>query len=363
MLPALALLVASCAGTVSPEATGVTSADLERLGLGPVEDPVWKREVAGLELLGLSAAADPRELELLEAAFEELPPGLVEAAEVRNLVRDSEVSGTPLEPTQLAFTRGPDIYVIERTFSESGSTRMGMAKVLAHELAHAAEFASFDEAYIEAVLSVEVAAVDPTAASLAVADFADAIGWSNTSSNPFQPTWQAPPAVLAGTTEYGRTSPSEDLADTVAAVVIGQANAISADRVAWVEELIGAKAVNLAEGKPWVPAGSTAITSANPIYDENVVASFGKPHAEPWYFQLPADEPPADELATQITAELRLRDLAGELERVDDERLPRYAGRFLRDAGLEYWVELWDFRDATLDSGVPAPVLTYVVLW
>jgi hypothetical protein len=357
-------LAASCVGTASsPEAEGITPAVLERLGLGPVEDPVWKREVAGLELLGLSAAADSRELELLEAAFEELPPGLVEEAAVRNLVRDSGVAGTPLEPTQLAFTRGPDIYVIERTFSESGSTRMGMAKVLAHELAHAAQFATIDKAYVDAVLSGDVTVVDPTAASVSVRDFADATGWMNASSDLLQPAWQASPGVLAGTTEYGRTSPSEDLADSVAAVAIGQANTISPDRVAWVEKLIGSSAVNLAKGKPWVPAGSTVITSANPIYDEAVVASFGKQHADPWYFQLPADEPPAAELATEITAELRLRDLSGELERVDDERLPRYAGRFLRDSGLEYWVELWDFREATLDSGVPLPVLTYVVLW
>lgn len=324
---------------------------------------MWKREVAGLELLGLSSAADPRELELLEAAFEELPVGLVEAAAVRNLVRDSAVAGTPVEPTLLAFTRGPDIYVIERTFNESGSTRLGLAKVLAHELAHAAQFAAIDEAYVEALLAGEVAVADPTTASSAIADFAEATGWDNRSNDPFQPSWQPGPTTLAGATEYGRTSPSEDLADSVAAVAIGQANTISADRVAWVEELIGSTATNLAKGKPWVPAGSKAITSVNPIYDEAQVASLGKQHAEPSYFQLPATEPPTADLATEITNELRLRDLAGELERVDDERLPRYAGRFLRDGGLSYWVELWDFREAALDSGVPLPVLTYVVLW
>jgi hypothetical protein len=47
-----------------------------------------------------------------------------------------------------------------------------------------------------------------------------------------------------------------------------------------------------------------------------------------------------------------------------DDRLPRYQGLFTRRDGVRYWVELWDFREATGFSSAPdVPVLTYVVLW
>ncbi len=42
----------------------------------------------------------------------------------------------------------------------------------------------------------------------------------------------------------------------------------------------------------------------------------------------------------------------------------RYAGLFNRTDGVQFWVELWDFREGSGFSSAPnAPVLSYVMLW
>ena len=54
--------------------------------------------------------------------------------------------------------------------------------------------------------------------------------------------------------------------------------------------------------------------------------------------------------------------MSGVLSLTDDARLPHYTGLFTRRDGVNLWVELWDFREATGFQPTD-PILTYVVLW
>jgi hypothetical protein len=167
-------------------------------------------------------------------------------------------------------------------------------------------------------------------------------------------------------TTYGAVDPTEDMAEAVAMVALGRSEWIPADRVGWVERWLGADATALAVRKPWAPAGSEEVISAQAVYDEEEVnrLSGRYSHVEPIYFQLPASVPDHESLATQIEAELGGRRLVGILQRTDDDRFPRYAGLFRGTGDAVFWVELWDFREATgLAAGPTVPILTYVVLW
>ena len=366
-----AALLAAIAGACTLGATDDTASgqidDPETLDLLGVDEPeaVWRRTVLGVEVLGADGRADPGELALIDGALREIPRAFLDGIGLRFLVRTSTLQDATLHPATAAFARGPDVYLLDRTFSEprAGATRLGLARVLAHEMAHIAQFDALAPEYIEAVLDGELDITDTGAGSTLVAEFAAAVGWRNDSTDPLRPAWRLT-GDPGGTTEYGTTSPEEDMAESLAMIAVGRSELISADRVRWIEQWLGIRANDIGGGKPYAPAGSFEVFFRDPVYDEAEVAALRAAHAEAIYFQLPPDLPAAERLARDVSGELRRRGLVGQLQLVDDTRLPRYSGLFNRTDGVRYWVELWDFRQgAGFVSAPNAPVLSYVMLW
>ncbi len=357
------LLVPACALGGSGDPTP-SSGVLAELGVPDPEGIAWQRRSGAIELVGTTSRPVPGELTLIAAALAEVPQAVLDRAPLRFLVRAPAVDTARLHPATAAFARGPDVYLVDRTFTDAGAgaTRLGLARVLIHELAHVAQFDTLSEAYVTAVLDGSLSITDTGDGSLLVADFADAAGWRNTSGDELRPRWSLPDP--SGTTTYGATSPEEDMAESVAAVALGRAGELSPERVRWVEAWLGVSATRLAAGKPYVPPGSREAFFREPVYDEAEVAARRTAHAEAQYFELPGSQPAAERLASTIGSELRSRALTGTLSEVADDRLPRYAGEFRRSDGLRFWVELWDFRSATGFRSAPtAPVLTYVAMW
>lgn len=357
-LPVVPLLFVSALGacTLGGTPEEATGAGIEaRLGVPEAEGVVWQREVAGETLLGVTSSANPAELSLISAALGQVPDPIKRKADVRNLVRATDTE--TLDPATLAFSRGPDIYLINRTFE--GTSRLDLAYTLAHELTHVAQFNALDPDFVDQVLAGEVDSLDPNQASLAVADFVDAIGWQEQGAT----GWFSASAGT-GTTIYGATGPSEDMAEAVALVATGRADELSDDRVRWVEKWTGVSAKEMARGKPWRPPGASVIRSADPIYDEGGVSSLGSGRVEPFYLLLVEDGSTTQQLADKIATELRARGMAGVLEAIADDRVPRIGGRMVRPGGSLLWVELWDFRAATaFTNPPPGAVLTYVDVW
>lgn len=354
-LPLVPLLFVGALGACTLGGTEVAGAGLEaRLGVPEAEGVVWQREVAGETLLGVTPSANPSELSLITAALGQVPDPIKRKADVRNLVRAAEAA--TLDPATKAFSRGPDIYLIDRTFE--GTSRLDLAYTLAHELAHIAQFNALDPDFLDRVLAGEVDSIDPNRASLDVADFVDAIGWEDQGSGWFSAS------AATGTTVYGASGPSEDMAEAVALVATGRANELSEDRVRWVERWTGASATEMARGKPWRPPGASVIQSSDPIYNEQGVGLMGGTRVEPVYLLLAEDGSTTQELLDEVALELRARGMAGVLEPITDDRVPRIGGRMVRPGGSLLWVELWDFRAATgFANPPPGALLTYVDVW
>lgn len=352
--------------TVAPLDLDLSDPDLlTRLGSPPFVDIAWKRSIEGITLLGADGSADPAELELIEGALEEASEKLVKTAEPRNLIRIDSVGGEETVGNAVAFTKGPDIYLVDKTFSPKGesTTRMELTRALLHELAHVAQYRSLDDEYVEAALQGKVDQVDPAAGSSLVRSFASAIGWVDQSSDALEAAWFLPSSIKAAS-DYGRTGAGEDMAEAVSMVAIGRANWIPATHTRWVEQWLGVTATNLATGKPWAPIGSREVLSKDSLYDEAALNGIAIrfDHVEPLYFSLPQGVAPNEQLAAEIQQRLLERRLSGVLSLTDDARLPRYAGLFTRTDGVSMWVELWDFRLATGFEKAD-PILTYVVLW
>ena len=353
-------------GTETAATADVSDPDvLDRLGIaepGPVQ---WQRSGDGVEIVGTTQNANPAELALLEAALAEIPDPVRDQIIVRFIVRSRDATDRDLHPATAAFPRGPDVYLIDRTFQEqgAGASRLGLARVLVHEMGHVAQFETLDVDYVDRILDGSITNTDTGDGSTLVRDFAIFVGWQDGGTDKFEPRWSLPDAP-SGTTEYGATAPDEDMAEALAMVVLGRAGLLSPERVEWVEAWLGVDARDFGNGKPWVPPGSVEVFFSEPLYDEAAVAQLRRRHTEPMYWQLTDDMPLADQLADRVSAELRNRGLTGLLEAVSDPRLPRFSGRFLRADGASFWVELWDFRESSGFRAAPErPVLTYVMEW
>jgi len=363
----LALALASC--VAAPPAQHNISLNLEntkllaQLGAAPFDDVVWQRTVDGLTVVGSTAHADPTQLDLLGVALDEIPPQLMDRATPREFVRVTSAPEAETVGKAMSFTIGPDIYLVDRTFDPfgHGTSRFDLARVVAHELVHVAQFMTLEPDYIGAVLDGRLDQVDPANGSQLVRDFAEATGWSDASSDPFHAAWHLDgPAA----TDYGALGPAEDMAESVAMVVMGMANWIPDNHTHWVEQWLDASAQNLAAGKPWIPAGSTEVVSSQILYDEAalVTAAPGATHRDAIYFELPATIEDHLSLGPDIEDQLTSRGLSGTFTRVDVDQAPHYQGIFTRDDGVRFWVELWDYRDA--GPGSPdVPLLAYVELW
>ena len=363
----LAGLLASCVAatpTTTPSSLDLTDEHLlDQLGAPLFEDVAWERTVDGLTVVGSQPHPDPAELELLAAALDEIPVMLMDQGRPREMIR----IGSAIEEEQVgkavAFTKGPDIYLVDRTFNPhgNGTTRLDLARALAHEMGHVAQFMTLDPAYIQAVLDGELERVDPADGSQLVRDFAAATGWTNTSSDPLHASWHLDgPAA----TDYGATGPAEDMAESIAMVAMGRANWIPDNHTRWVESWLDTTSTALAAGKPWIPAGSSEVISARNLYNADALTT-AAPGATPrgaHYFELPPNIEDLLVLEPELERELLQRGLSGSFTRVDTQDVPHYQGLFTRRDGVRFWVELWDFR-GTGPGNPNVPLLAYVELW
>jgi len=309
----------------------------------------WRRTVAGIDVAGADTEPDPEELAMLDRALGELPPALLDAARPRRIYRlpdgDAEVSAA-------AYSVGPDIYLVDRSFPppDTGFVTFDLVRLLAHELTHVAQYRAVTTE------GLPVGRGDPIAATQFVAGFATAAGWRRVPDG----RWELPDP--RGTTAYGASSPQEDMAESVAEVLTGFGDGVDTVRTGWVEDWLGAPASRLSGGRPWVLPGSVRFRSDQPLYDEDAVAAAAAGPVEAITFGLPATW--HGDTAASITGELTRRGLRGTFTTIPDERVARLGGTFRRADGLAYRVEIWDFRRAPGYVDPPdREVVTYVVLW
>lgn len=372
MAVALACIVAACTIEV-PTVTGPTfdlshettaggpieidlrdDALMARLGVDSPAEIRWLRPLDGVDLVGITPEIEPGEHELLMDALAELPPHL--RVRPRLIIRSARPPTAEFSDP-FAVARGPDVWLFDASFEWDGAgvNRFTMARVLAHEFAHIAQFEALDP-----IVVGDVAAGRSTDLSLRnsllVRDFVAATGWERDGDG-----WrlEGEPA-----SEYGVTSPVEDLAEAVSLIIAGLGDGVPPAHTAWVEEWLGAPADVLAEGAPWAPSGAVEIVSGTPLFDEQRVARLADDGPlEVLSYQLPQDAPAGEALAATVGERLGARKVVGALGRVDDPAVTRFAGRFDRPDGTILWVELWDFREAPgYEGGPEAPVLTYVLV-
>ena len=353
-------------GTTTPSTPGridlTDPATQSALGSPAPADIVWQRTVDGITVFGQTSSADPVEMDLLAAAAADLPPALKAAVEPRSLVRVRDVTGAEDLSSAVTVSVGPDIFLLDRTFStERGLTsKLDLTYALAHEFAHIAQWFTLDDSYVQGVLSGRIEQVRLGAGATLVHQFAEMTGWVNRSTDPLETDWQLTEGT--GPSDYASSSPVEDLAETVALAAVGRGNWLGELREAWISDWLGVSQDSLSRGKPWLPAGSLEVQPTEPLFDKlvaaDLAASLGKDHIEPASFIVPGFTMP--ELARQVQGHLDGRDLTGTLGTVESTGSLRFQGSFRGIEGGEFLV---DVRTVTGPDNEEDVVLTYVAIW
>lgn len=142
---------------------------------------------------------------------------------------DTEEFLTHINPDGVAFTSGPYIFVSDVTFTKQNSydtgTFRGLMRVMSHEFMHVAQFfdtKKFPESFVHTYLE----SADITQ------DWIKTQGWTLEGKH-----WVLDKDQI--TSDYGRSSPVEDMADAVGAMVIGDEYILSQSRADWVMKWLG----------------------------------------------------------------------------------------------------------------------------
>lgn len=150
-----------------------------------------------------------------------------------------------VNPEGVAFTSGPYVFVSDVTFTkvdgfDTGTFR-GLLRVMSHEFTHTAQFfetQKIPNSYINSYLE----------SSDIVKDWISKMGWKLENDK-----WMLSSNELS--TEYGKSTPVEDMADAVGSMIIGDEYSISKSRADWILAWLGIDKETLFKGT--IPLSST----------------------------------------------------------------------------------------------------------
>lgn len=122
----------------------------------------------------------------------------------------------------IAYSGGPFVFVGDKTFKKENKndngTFRGLLRIMSHEFTHVAQFFETYESDGDKI------SLDN---SLITQKWAEKTGWSKKGEQ-----WLLDSNEL--TTDYGKTNPTEDMADAVGQLVIGDEASLSLSRIDWV---------------------------------------------------------------------------------------------------------------------------------
>jgi hypothetical protein len=173
-----------------------------------------------------------------QKVFDYRPWGIVSTS-----FNDNEIA--KVNPDGVAFSSGPYVFVGDITFAKQNSydtgTFRGLMRVISHEFTHSAQFfetKSVPDEYVDSYLE----------SSDLVQDWIKIAGWTESNGK-----WTLKDGEK--TTDYGKSGPVEDMADSVGSMVIGEEYSISQARVDWVLKWLNLTKEEVLQGT--IPLSST----------------------------------------------------------------------------------------------------------
>lgn len=178
------------------------------------------------------------EVEIIKRVIDRMPHELYEYRPLAIISTKLELDYKSFNPEGIAYARGPYVYVGDETFTKDPSldsgTYLGLQRVLMHEFVHVAQFFTIVEAPEEYVSSY-------LEQSSLTKEWIEETGWYLSNN-----MWKLKSGET--TTDYGKTSPIEDMADSVSLILLGRGDEISESRKAWISQWFGESIEYLLEG-------------------------------------------------------------------------------------------------------------------
>jgi DNA-binding protein len=230
-----------------------------------------------------------REITMLKLVIDMMPQKLFDYRPwaIISTSFDSENFLTEINPEGVAFTSGPYIFVSDVTFKKQDSydtgTYRGLMRVMAHEFVHVAQFfdtEKFPERFVSTYLEN----------SGIVQHWTQTQGWELVGNH-----WELDKSQL--TTDYGQSSPVEDMADAIGALVIGDEYVVSESRINWILQWLGTTKESLYQGT--IPLSQTIKQRKTEASDEKYLTKYANTTALS-----------QDLMNFQSTASIQTKDLA-----------------------------------------------------
>jgi hypothetical protein len=168
---------------------------------------------------------------------------------------------TEINPEGVAFTSGPYIFVGDVTFQKQDSydtgTFRGLMRVMAHEFVHVAQFFNTSQSGTFVHTYLENSALTES--------WIQNTGWVKLNER-----WTLSQTEL--TTDYGRSTPVEDMADAIGALAIGDEYSISTSRINWILAWLETTKEELYQGT--IPLSNTIKQRKTEVTDNGLLEKY-----------------------------------------------------------------------------------------
>ena len=247
----------------------LTNEELAKLGVITIpENSVVEDTYKGIQLISTpSRELNDEEIAQIKFYIDNLPSKLTSSGPLAIIsVTKSSLGNIGLSnPLIVAFASGPYIFVTDQTFEgnfiQKGVSFDDVEKTMAHEFMHVQQFYSIPDQKLDTALDSNMITIDLAKDSENVIDFAKEVGWQeNIDSGGNILSWQlGEDDGSQKTTKYGKTSPAEDLSESISYLIMGEGFQFSKSRISWCEEFLGESEDELVKGRIPIYSDSTRV--------------------------------------------------------------------------------------------------------
>jgi hypothetical protein len=345
--------------SVKPDTLSVFSQnELNKLGVIPLPvDFEIQEEYKGIKFVqSPNAKFTPFQINLLEKFIDLTPEKLLNPgpAAIVNFVRSDIQSFREFNPETAAFASGPYVFFNDDSFKPNipmaDDSIDAALNTFIHELTHIAQFNSIANNLtprdVDVAFGEGLAWTDLVISSELISSFANVTGWEQrTIDNKVD--YILPSSINERTTDYGKTKIYEDMADTVAGVVLTSISSFSLERITWAYEFLGENQETIRKNKLPFYSNLEPVKATNLQFDTSKEKNY-KDNYE--YFTKQVFVTQRTNSITEIfqfySTELSLRGWTGSFSQtVESNGVIRYKGDF-KNEFRDLYIEIYSYDQA-----------------
>lgn len=359
--------------------TKFTPEDIKLLGIIALpKNYKVQEEYKGIKLIhGESSFYDSTQSALIKRFIDQTPKKLLNPGPVAVITYNSgEIELGKISTTLInavAFASGPYIFFNNKSFSQSTIGGINNDKsvdrvffTFEHELVHIAQFNQIIDKLNKVTIN-EYAKKSQNWSDISVtsdifSEFAKISGWEEDSRFPSSHIFKLSDATNAKTTDYGKSGIQEDMAESVAGIILTQDKLFSSERKSWVLAFLNENYEDLKKGKFPLSDLYDPVVPKNIKYDEVKAKEFSSHYTlidtQAFYTK---SKDKIDLIEDYVNKELNSRSWSGVMgKNTDKHNVVTYQGEY-KGNNRDIYIEVKSYDNATGYSIKPDGTTIYLL--